>query len=164
MLKRLFYLVGINIAILITINILMFLAERFFGINIAPDTYSGLILFGIVFGFGGALINLLISRWSAKRLYKIQLFDETIGNEKLKVVYRTVQEIAFSNKITIPEVGVYESGEVNAFATGATKNKSLVAVSSGLVQVMTPDEIQGVIGHEMTHILNGDMVTTTLLQ
>lgn len=142
----------------------MFLAERFFGINIAPDTYSGLILFGIVFGFGGALINLLISRWSAKRLYKIQLFDETIGNEKLKVVYRTVQEIAFSNKITIPEVGVYESGEVNAFATGATKNKSLVAVSSGLVQVMTPDEIQGVIGHEMTHILNGDMVTTTLLQ
>lgn len=75
-----------------------------------------------------------------------------------------MQEIAFNNKITIPEVGVYDSGEVNAFATGATKNKSLVAISSGLVQVMSPDEIQGVIGHEMTHILNGDMVTTTLLQ
>ena len=123
-----------------------------------------MIVFGVIFGFGGAFINLLISRWSAKRLYKIQLFDETIGNPKLKLVYRTVQEIAYNNKITIPEVGVYEAGEVNAFATGASKNKSLVAVSSGLIEVMNPDEIQGVVGHEMAHILNGDMVTSTLLQ
>ena len=164
MLKRLFYLVGINIAILITINILIVIAQRVFGIVIEPSSYTGLIIFGIVFGFGGAIVNLMISRWSAKKLYKIQLFDESIGNEKLKVVYRTVQEIAYNHKITIPEVGVYEAGEVNAFATWASKNKSLVAVSSGLIETMTSDEIQGVVGHEMSHILNGDMVTSTLLQ
>ena len=117
MFKRLFYLVGINIAILITINILIVIAQRVFGIVIEPSSYTGLIIFGIVFGFGGAIVNLLISRWSAKRLYKIQLFDESIGSEKLKVVYRTVQEIAYNHKITIPEVGVYEAAEVNAFAT-----------------------------------------------
>ena len=164
MFKRLFFLFGINIAIIVTINILIFIAERVFGVTITPSSYTWLIVFGVIFGFGGAFINLLISRWSAKRLYKIQLFDETIGNPKLKLVYRTVQEIAYNNKITIPEVGVYEAGEVNAFATGASKNKSLVAVSSGLIEVMNPDEIQGVVGHEMAHILNGDMVTSTLLQ
>ena len=164
MFKRLFYLVGINIAILITINILIVIAQRVFGIVIEPSSYTGLIIFGIVFGFGGAIVNLLISRWSAKRLYKIQLFDESIGSEKLKVVYRTVQEIAYNHKITIPEVGVYEAAEVNAFATWASKNKSLVAVSSWLIETMTSDEIHGVVGHEMSHILNGDMVTSTLLQ
>lgn len=123
-----------------------------------------MIVFGVIFGFGGAFINLLISRWSAKRLYNIQLFDSSIGDAKLRLVYTTVEQIAFNHKITMPEVGVYEAGEVNAFATGASKNKSLVAVSSGLIEMMSPDEIQGVVGHEMAHILNGDMVTSTLLQ
>ncbi len=164
MLKRMFFLFGINIAILITLNILLFLAERFFGISIEPNSYSGLIVFAIVLGLGGAIVNLLISKWSAKRLYHIQLFDSSIGDPKLKLVYNTVEQIAFNHKIKIPEVGVYEAGEVNAFATGASKNKSLVAVSSGLIEMMSPDEIQGVVGHEMAHILNGDMVTSTLLQ
>lgn len=164
MLKRLFFLFGINIAIIITINILIFLAESLFGVTITPNTYESLILFGIVFGFGGAIINLLISRWTAKRVYNIQLFDESVSDWKLRDVYRTVQDIALRNNITIPEVGYYESGEVNAFATWASKNQSLVAVSSGLIEVMTSDEIEGVVGHEMAHILNGDMVTSTLLQ
>ena len=164
MLKRMFFLFGINIAILITLNILLFLAERFFGISIEPNSYSGLIVLAIVMGFGGAIVNLLISRWSAKRLYNIQLFDSSIGDAKLRLVYTTVEQIAFNHKITMPEVGFYEAGEVNAFATGASKNKSLVAVSSGLIEMMSPDEIQGVVGHEMAHILNGDMVTSTLLQ
>ena len=164
MLKRMFFLFGINIAILITLNILLFLAERFFGISIEPNSYSGLIVLAIVMGFGGAIVNLLISRLSAKRLYNIQLFDSSIGDAKLRLVYTTVEQIAFNHKITMPEVGVYEAGEVNAFATGASKNKSLVAVSSGLIEMMSPDEIQGVVGHEMAHILNGDMVTSTLLQ
>lgn len=81
-----------------------------------------------------------------------------------KLVYQTVEQIAQRNSITMPEVGIYESPEVNAFATGATKNSSLVAVSSGLIEKMQPDEIEGVVAHEMAHILNGDMVTMTLLQ
>ncbi len=81
-----------------------------------------------------------------------------------KLVYKTVETIAQKNGITMPEVGIYESPEVNAFATGATRNSSLVAVSRGLLDQMQPDEIEGVVAHEMAHILNGDMVTMTLLQ
>ncbi|MCB9807388.1 M48 family metalloprotease [Candidatus Peribacteria bacterium] len=81
-----------------------------------------------------------------------------------KIVYQTVEHIAQKNGITLPEVGIYDSSEVNAFATGATRNASLVAVSSGLIAQMNPEEIEGVVAHEMAHILNGDMVTMTLLQ
>jgi heat shock protein HtpX len=166
MLKRIFYLIGINIAIIITFNILIFVIERVFGIVITPalGNYQWLILFAAVFGFGGALTNLMISKRSAKRLYNIQLIDSSIGDKKLRLVYATVEEIAFNHKIEMPEVGYYESGEVNAFATGASKNSSLVAVSTGLFEVMNDAEIKGVIWHEMAHILNGDMVTSTLLQ
>ncbi len=166
MFKRLLYLIGINIAIIITINILMFAIERIFGISISSSlwNYQSLIIFSAVIGFGWALVNLMISKRSAKRLYNIHIIDTTEHNPKLKLVYNTVQEIAFNHKITMPEVGYYEQGEVNAFATGANKNNSLVAVSTGLLEVMNDDEIQGVIWHEMAHILNGDMVTSTLLQ
>ena len=103
----------------------------------------------------------------AKRFYRMKLISlENLAsctpNEQL--VYKTVERIAQQNGITLPEVGIYESPEVNAFATGATKNSSLVAASSGLLREMQNDEIEGVIGHEMTHIMNGDMVTMTLLQ
>jgi heat shock protein HtpX len=84
----------------------------------------------------------MISKWSAKRLYNIQLIDSSIGDKKLHIVYTTVQEIAFNHKIEMPEVGYYESGEVNAFATGASKNSSLVAVSTGLLEVMNETEIK----------------------
>jgi heat shock protein HtpX len=104
-----------------------------------------LILFAAVFGFGGALVNLMISKWSAKRLYNIQLIDSSVGDKKLRLVYATVEEIAFNHKIEMPELGYYESGEVNAFATGASKNSSLVAVSTGLLEVMDDAEIKGVV-------------------
>lgn len=87
-----------------------------------------------------------------------------IHDEKLMQVWNTVHKIAGNNNINVPEIGYYESTEANAFATGATKNKSLVAVSSGLLGAMEKNEIEGVIGHEMAHILNGDMVTLTLIQ
>ncbi len=90
-------------------------------------------------------MNLMISKWSAKRLYNIKLIESSIGDHKLRLVYTTVQEIAFNHKIEIPEVGYYESGEVNAFATGASKNSSLVAVSTGLLEVMDDAEIKGVV-------------------
>ncbi len=166
MLRRLFYLIWINIAIIITVNILIFAIERLFGVSISASfgNYQSLIVFSAVFWFWWALVNLMISKRSAKRLYRIQLIKSSEHDDKLRLVYNTVQEIAFNHKITMPEVWYYEQGEVNAFATGANKNNSLVAVSTGLLEVMSNDEIQGVIWHEMTHILNGDMVTSTLLQ
>jgi len=108
-----------------------------------------------------------MSRWMAKRFHHIELITEeslgTISPQK-RLVYQTVFSIATRSAIKMPEVGIYQSQEVNAFATGATRNSSLVAVSSGLLETMTPDEVEGVVAHEMAHILNGDMVTMTLLQ
>lgn len=112
-------------------------------------------------------MSLWISRWMAKQSYGIQILDPTRLHEahpKLQSVYKTVEQIARSHSITVPEVGYYESVDPNAFATGATKNSSLVAVSTGLLNAMDEKEIEGVVGHEMAHIINGDMVTLTLIQ
>lgn len=103
----------------------------------------------------------------AKRFYRIRVItaqDLPSANPSMKLVYQTVEQIAQAHSITMPEVGIYDSPEVNAFATGATKHSSIVAVSSGLLQEMRSDEIEGVVAHEMAHIINGDMVTMTLLQ
>lgn len=165
MLRRWMYLIGVNIAIIISVQIILWIINYFTGSSLTPDTMSGLLVFAAVLGFGSAFVNLAISKSTAKRIYRVQLFDDAgTSDPKLLTVYQTVSEIATSHRIKIPEVGIYNSSEVNAFATGPSKNKSLVAVSSGLLQVMTADEIRGVIGHEMAHILNGDMVTSTLLQ
>lgn len=166
MFKRFLLLIGINIWILISLNILLFVVEHIFGFNIsdAISNQQWLIIFSIIFGFGGALTNLMISKWSARRIYSLQDISDSESDHKLSLVYTTVRDIAFSHHIDMPEVTYYTSNEVNAFATGASKNSSLVAVSTGLLHVMTEKEIAAVIAHEMTHILNGDMVTTTLLQ
>lgn len=112
-------------------------------------------------------MSLQLSRWMAKRAYRMTMITlenlHTLGTEE-QLVYKTVEHVAKKAGILTPEVGIYDSPEVNAFATGPSKNKALVAVSRGLVQQMQADEIEGVIGHEMAHILNGDMVTMTLLQ
>lgn len=100
----------------------------------------------------------------AKRIYKIDLIDSSIWDARLRVVYQTVQMIADANHIAMPEVGVYQDSTPNAFATGPSANSSLVAVSSGLLHTMTDEEVKGVVWHEMAHILNGDMVTMTLMQ
>ena len=99
----------------------------------------------------------------AKRAFKIQIIKNPVTNHE-RIVFNTVQKIAQSNGIKMPEVGIFNSPTPNAFATGATKNSSLVAVSTGLLEAMDQDEIEAVVGHEMAHILNGDMVTMTLLQ
>jgi heat shock protein HtpX len=113
---------------------------------------------------GGALISLQMSRWIAKRATGAQLVDGHTGRQELDWVYQTVARLTQQANLPMPEVGVYESEEVNAFATGPSKSRSLVAVSSGLLRSMRPEEIEGVIAHEVTHIANGDMVTMTLLQ
>jgi heat shock protein HtpX len=129
--------------------------------------YTGLLIFASLFGFIGAFISLALSKSSAKKAYKItpiQAQQVSSLGAKERLVWDTVESLSQRNNITMPEVGIYQSSDANAFATGASKNNSLVAVSSGLLDSMSPKAIEWVVAHEMAHILNGDMVTMTLLQ
>ena len=165
--KRIFFFVLTNIAVLALLSIVMSVVSLFFPNLIqANGGMISLLIYAAVLGFGGAIISLLISRWSAKKAYNIILIDEksSQNDQKLKLVWDTVERISRIKAIEMPEVGYYESAEPNAFATGSSKNKSLVAVSTGLLTQMEKNEIEGVVGHEMAHILNGDMVTLTLIQ
>lgn len=169
-LKRVFLFLATNIAIILVVTVLVFILERYFGVQVTPNLsngYGSLFLFALLFGFAGSFLSLAISRWMAKRAYNIQLLSESRlmdYDSKTQMVYTTIANIAKQNGTNMPEVGVYESADPNAFATGPSKNRSLVAVSTGLLESMTAAEIEGVIAHEMSHILNGDMVTMTLLQ
>lgn len=166
MFKRLVFLIGINVGIIISLNIIVFLIDQIFGISLFTTLGQGqwLIIMAVVLGFGGAIINLFISKRSAKRLYTLIPIQVHVNQSKLRLVYDTVSQISSLHTITPPEVTYYKSQEINAFATGSSKNNSLVAVSSGLLNAMNDEEIKAVIWHEMAHILNGDMVTSTLLQ
>jgi len=125
----------------------------------SPFAYSG----GTV-GFGGAAISLLMSRWMAKMAMGVQLVDGRTGQAELDWLHQTVASLARKASLPMPEVGIYDSAEVNAFATGPSKRSSLVAVSSGLMRSMRREEIEGVLAHELSHVQNGDMVTMTLIQ
>jgi len=117
-----------------------------------------------VWGVSGAGLSLLLARWFAKKTLSVRLLDGKSGDSDSDWVFGWVQRLAQRDKLPMPEVGTYESSEVNAFSTGATRQRSLVAVSSGLVRNMSRQELTAVLAHEMTHIANGDMVTMTLLQ
>ena len=155
-----------NIAVMIVLTIFIYILGLF-GIKVSANTYLGLFIISAVIGFAGSFISLFMSKWMAKKAYNIRLItasDLNMLNEKERLVYDTVSNLSERNHIKMPEVGVYESSEPNAFATWATKNSSLVAVSTGLLDMMSKDAIEWVVGHEMAHVLNGDMVTMTLLQ
>jgi heat shock protein HtpX len=121
-----------------------------------------LLAFSAVLGFGGAIISLLISKWMAKRSTGAQVIDGSEGTSQRWLV-ETVRKLSQKAGIGMPEVAVYE-GEPNAFATGAFRNSALVAVSTGLLSSMNQEEVEAVLGHEVAHVANGDMVTMTLLQ
>ena len=126
-----------------------------------------MLISAAVIGFMGSFFSLMISKWMAKRAYKITpltIADYDNLNEKEKIVWNTVRDLSERNNITMPEVGIYKDMEPNAFATGSSKNSSIVAVSTGLLDIMDKGAIEWVVWHEMAHILNGDMVTMTLLQ
>jgi heat shock protein HtpX len=110
------------------------------------------------------MISLLMSRWMAKTAMGVQLVDGRTGHADLDWLYQTVEHLARKASLPMPEVGIYESAEVNAFATGPSRRSSLVAVSSGLMRSMRREEVEGVLAHEVSHIQNGDMVTMTLIQ
>jgi heat shock protein HtpX len=162
--KRISFFIFVNILVLITITTITSLlgVPRYVG----NGGFMALLAFSVIAGFSGAIISLLISRMMAKWVMGVKLIDHRTPqtdheNFVLEETYR-LAKIAGLKKM--PQVGIYHSAEVNAFATGPSKNRSLVAVSSGMLQTMDRDAISGVIAHEIAHVKNGDMVTTTLLQ
>jgi heat shock protein HtpX len=157
--KRIFLFLLTNLAIVLTLSVVV----SVLGVAGGPDLGS-LAVFSLVWGMGGAFISLQMSRWIAKRATGVHLIDGRTGDSNLDWLYQTVERLTRQANLPMPEVGVYNSPEVNAFATGPSKSRSLVAVSSGLLRAMRPDEIEGVLAHEIAHIANGDMVTMTLLQ
>ncbi|MFZ9477308.1 MAG: protease HtpX [Steroidobacteraceae bacterium] len=161
--KRILLFLVTNLAVVFVLSIVM----RILGIDqyIAAQGGSayGLLVFAAVFGFGGAIISLLMSKWSAKRMMGVRIIDQPRDNVERWIV-DTVRAQAQEAGIGMPEVGIFDSPEPNAFATGANKNKALVAVSTGLLQRMRKEEVEAVLGHEIGHVANGDMVTLTLIQ
>lgn len=163
--KRIFLFLLLNILVVMTISIVLhILGIRPYLTRYGLD-YNSLAAFCLIWGMGGAFISLGLSRIMAKWMMGVQAIDPETRDPDLRNLVEIVHSLARRGGLTtMPKVGVYNSPEVNAFATGPTKSRSLVAVSAGLLQRMNREEIEGVLGHEMTHILNGDMVTMTLLQ
>lgn len=164
MFKR-FLLFGlVNIGVVITVSIILSLlgVEPYLTAN--GLNYSSLAVFCLIWGFVGSFISLLLSKKMAKWMMRVEVLDPQHGGEYGELV-RTVHRLAKAAGLEkMPEVGVYPGEELNAFATGPSRNNSLVAVSDGLLRNMTRDEVEGVLGHEVAHIANGDMVTMALIQ
>lgn len=161
--KRIFLFLGTNLAILLVLNVTM----RLLGIEPYLQQqgidYRSLLIFAAVLGMGGAFISLAMSKWTAKRFTGARVI-ETPQNSTQQWLLETVRRQAREAGIGMPEVAIYNAPEINAFATGMSKNNALVAVSSGLINSMKMEEAEAVLGHEVSHIANGDMVTLTLIQ
>jgi heat shock protein HtpX len=162
--KRIFLFLATNLAIMITLSIVLSLLGFTGYLTVDGLDYTALLMFSLVWGFGGAGISMLMSRWMAKTAMGVQLVDGRTGQAELDWLYQTVEQLSRKAGLPTPEVGIYDSPEVNAFATGPSKSRSLVAVSSGLLRGMRREEVEGVLAHEVSHIQNGDMVTMTLIQ
>jgi heat shock protein HtpX len=161
--KRIFYFLATNLAIMLVLSVTMRIlgVEPFLNAN--GLDLGNLLAFASIMGFGGAFISLAMSKWSAKRMSGAVVIEEPRTPTEIWLL-KTVRIQADMVGIKMPEVAVFDSPEVNAFATGMTKNSSLVAVSTGLLNKMTKDEAEAVLAHEVSHIANGDMVTLTLIQ
>jgi heat shock protein HtpX len=162
--KRVFLFIVTNLAIVFVLNIVLHLlgVDRIETASGGLDINS-LLIFSAVFGFGGALISLAISKWSAKRMMGVEVIQQPSTPREIWLV-NTVQRLAQQAGIGMPEVGIFDSPEMNAFATGARRDAALVAVSTGLLNSMSQAEAEAVLGHEISHVANGDMVTLTLIQ
>ena len=161
--KRFFFFILTNVAV---IAVLMTITSIFgIGSYLAPYglDLKALAIFSLIIGFTGSFISLLLSKKMAKWMMKVRII-KTASDDDEAFLLNSIEHMAQQAGFKTPEVGIYESPEVNAFATGASKNSSLVAVSRGLLDAMNRDEVEGVLAHEMAHIKNGDMVTMTLIQ
>jgi heat shock protein HtpX len=158
--KRVFLFIVTNLAVLLVLGIVAHLL----GVDrAAPGQYGALLAMAAIFGMGGAFISLAISKWSAKRMMGVKVISQPSGDAEQWLV-NTVARHAQAAGIGMPEVGIFESPQPNAFATGARKNSALVAVSTGLLRSMNKEQVDAVLGHEISHVANGDMVTLTLIQ
>jgi len=160
MFKRIALFAATNLAVMVLLGIVLNVLQAF-GINLGNN--GVLLVFATIFGFGGALFSLAISKWMAKRATGLQLITEP-RSETERWLHATVSRQAQAAGIKMPEVGIYEAPEINAFATGPSRNNSLVAVSTGLLRAMDRDEAEAVLAHEVSHVANGDMVTMALIQ
>ena len=157
MFKRIALFLATNLAVLALVSIVM----SVFGLN--PATNAGLLVMAALFGFGGSFLSLAISKWMAKRTTGAHVIEQP-RNESEQWLVSTVRRQAEAAGIKMPEVAVYDAPEINAFATGPSRNNSLVAVSTGLLRAMNRDEAEAVLAHEVSHVANGDMVTMALIQ
>jgi heat shock protein HtpX len=163
--KRIILFLGTNLAIIVVLSITLrilgverILDEQGVGLNL-----NALLIFAAVFGFGGSFISLAISKWMAKKTMKVHVIEKP-RNATEQWLFDTVRRQAREAGIGMPEVGIYDSPDPNAFATGMSRNNALVAVSTGLMRSMEQGEVEAVLGHEVGHVANGDMVTLALIQ
>jgi len=163
--KRILLFLATNLAIMIVLSISL----RVLGVESILDqqgvdlNLNSLLIFAAVFGMGGSFLSLAMSKWTAKRFTGARVIERP-ANEAEQWLVATVQRQARQAGIGMPEVAIYDSPDVNAFATGASRNKALVAVSTGLLRSMSRDEAEAVLGHEVSHVANGDMITLALIQ
>src|SRR5688572_12698446 len=162
--KRIILLVATNFAVLLLLSFTMQLlgVDQMLAQEPGLNLY-GLLLFAGIFGFGGSFISLLISKWMAKKAVGAHVI-EVPANQTERWLVDTVKRQAEKAGIGMPEVAIYEAPDINAFATGWNRNDALVAVSTGLLQNMSQEEAEAVLGHEVSHVANGDMVTLALVQ
>ena len=161
--KRILLFLATNIAVIFVLSIVVsvlgvgnFLDKN--GLNM-----TSLLIFAAVFGFGGSFISLAMSKWMAKRLMGAKVITNPTSAAEIWLI-DTVKRLAMASNVGMPEVAIFDSPSPNAFATGMSKNSALVAVSTGLLRSMNKEEIEAVLGHEMSHVTNGDMITLTLIQ
>ena len=161
--KRIFLFLLTNLAVVLVLSVIAHLFGLDQYMSARGGDLGGLLAFAALFGFGGALISLFLSKWMAKRTMGVVVI-ETPNTTQQQWLVNAVRAHAERVGIAMPEVGIFESPQPNAFATGANRNKALVAVSTGLLQNMRQNEVDAVLGHEIAHVANGDMVTLTLIQ
>ena len=161
--KRIVLFLATNLAIVLVLSLTMRLLGVEPYLNENGLNLGALLIFAAVMGFGGSFISLAISKWMAKKSMGVRVIDAPSNTTEFWLV-ETVRKYSEDAGIKMPEVGIFDTPEVNAFATGMSRNSSLVAVSSGLLQQMSKGEAEAVIGHEIAHVANGDMVTLALIQ
>jgi len=164
--KRIFLFLAVNFLVMITVSAVLGVlgVQGYLHAGYGID-YSSLAIICLVWGMGGSFISLLLSRFMAKRLMGVEVVDPATRDPELQSLVQMVFDLSRAAGLTtMPEVGIYDSPDLNAFATGPSRSRALVAVSTGLLSRMDRREVEGVIGHEISHIANGDMVTLTLIQ
>ncbi len=163
LIKRASLFLTVNFLMITTLSLILGALSTYLGIDFG--SFTPMIIIYAIIGFGGSFVSLMISRYMAKKSMKVQLIEPGVTGAREKWLLDTVYTLAHKAGMKVmPEVGIYPGQEVNAFATGPSKNKSLVAVSEGLLANMDKEEVEGVLAHEIAHIVNGDMVTMTLVQ